>query len=649
MERTFSNLSNIIPKGSFNMRKWTISEKGRAISWDFSDCHHEDIEMAGLKAALLVGYGKLESGILNLDVHPVFPTLRLRPNDTHASYQTDIVYGSESIPALTVDGETVLESPVKITIDGTVKIDTVCGKVNATHHLFPSNFGRAVYDILTVTNISDSDVILDTDKKGVILHDEVQGPMGVILCEVSSSLTDATTLPAGESFCYANTFTGRYANEERDAKDAKVELEGRMRRIAELREPLELDTGCDVLDTEYAFAKLRAGESVFDTKCCLIHSPGGCSYYAAIWCNDEVEYAGPWYSLTGDKILLDAGLNAYRLLMPFMGPGYSPIPVSVIAEGVDIWDAAGDRGDAAMYLYGASYFALTCGDRKTAEFLLPAIRWCAEYCRRKTNDKGVIESDKDELEGRFPAGDANLSTASLALQGYRWAAKLEDELGDKTLAEDYRRRADSLVEAIERHFGANIHGFETYRYFEGCEVLRSWICLPLCVGIDTRAEETVKALLSDYMLTPDGLRTSEERDTIWDRSTLYCLRGIFATGLVEEATAQLLKYSETRLLGDRVPYPVEAYPEGGKRHLSGESALYCKIFTDGILKLDPESMSSFSLEPTLPTGLDHFYLRRIRAFGHEFDVLLDGDGYRVEEYGKVIGKAPYGEKLTVQF
>ncbi len=631
------------------MRKWTITERCKAISWDFSDCHHEDIEMSGLKASLLVGYSKTENGLLNLNVHPVFPTLRIHPNDTHSSYQTDIVYGEDSIPALTVDGAAVTESPVKITIDGTVIIETECEKVQLTHHLFPSNVGRAVYDIITVKNTSDSDVILDTDKKGIVLHDEVQGPMGIILCEVSSSLTDKVTLPAGKCFTYANTFTGRYANEERDARDAEVELEGRLRRIAELREPLELDTGCDVLDTEYAFAKLRAGESVFDTKCGLIHSPGGCSYYAAIWCNDEVEYAGPWYSLTGDQTLLDAGLNAYRLLMPFMSPSYRPIPCSVIAEGLDIWDAAGDRGDAAMYLYGASYFALTCGNRDTAKFLLPAIRWCAEFCRRKTNEVGVIESDKDELEGRFPSGDANLSTASLALAGYRWAAKLEDELGDKALAEDYRCRADALAEAIERHFGANIHGFETYRYYEGCEVLRSWICMPLCVGIDTRAEETVKALLSDYMLTPDGLRTTEERPTIWDRSTLYCLRGIFATGLVKEATEQLMKYSETRLLGDRVPYPVEAYPEGDKRHLSGESALYCKIFTDGILKLDPESTSSFSLDPTLPTGLDHFYLRRIRAFGREFDVLLDTNGYRVEAYGKVIGKASYGEKLTVTF
>lgn len=33
-------------------------------------------------------------------------------------------------------------------------------------------------------------------------------------------------------------------------------------------------------------------------------------------------------------------------------------------------------------------------------------------------------------------------------------------------------------------------------------------------------------------------------------------------------------------------YAVEAYPEGDMRHLSGESALYCRVITDGLLGLD---------------------------------------------------------------
>ena len=79
-----------------------------------------------------------------------------------------------------------------------------------------------------------------------------------------------------------------------------------------------------------------------------MHGPGGDSYYAATWCNDQVEYAGPWFAFTGDKLVLEASLNAYSHYMPFMGPNFHRIPSSVIAEGFDIWEGAGDRGDAAM-------------------------------------------------------------------------------------------------------------------------------------------------------------------------------------------------------------------------------------------------------------------------------------------------------------
>ena len=126
------------------------------------------------------------------------------------------------------------------------------------------------------------------------------------------------------------------------------------------------------------FAKLRAGESIFETITGKYHSPGGRSYYAATWCNDQIEYAGPHFSMTGDAVAIEASLNAYRAYIPFMSDNYTKLPSSIIAEGLDIWEGAGDRGDAAMYLYGASFFCLCLGDRTVAKELYPAIQWCAD-------------------------------------------------------------------------------------------------------------------------------------------------------------------------------------------------------------------------------------------------------------------------------
>ena len=54
-----------------------------------------------------------------------------------------------------------------------------------------------------------------------------------------------------------------------------------------------------------------------------------------------------------------------------MNPEYKPLPSSIIAEGIDVWAGAGDRGDAAMVAYGASRYALSKGDKAEAEKLWP--------------------------------------------------------------------------------------------------------------------------------------------------------------------------------------------------------------------------------------------------------------------------------------
>ena len=58
-----------------------------------------------------------------------------------------------------------------------------------------------------------------------------------------------------------------------------------------------------------------------------------------------------------------------------------------------------------------------------------------------------------------------------------------------------------MKQAIESHFGYEIEGFPSYRYYEGNDILRSWICMPLTVGIYTRAKGTIDALFSPRLWT----------------------------------------------------------------------------------------------------------------------------------------------------
>lgn len=94
--------------------------------------------------------------------------------------------------------------------------------------------------------------------------------------------------------------------------------------------------------------------------------------------------------------------------------------------------------------------------------------------------------------------------------------------------------------------------------------------------------------------------TQAGSNTFWDRSTLYALRGVFMAGEAEKALEYMKRYSATRLLGAHVPYAVEAWPEGGQRHLSTESALYGRIVTEGMFGIRPTGLHSFSMIPQLP-------------------------------------------------
>ena len=172
--------------------------------------------------------------------------------------------------------------------------------------------------------------------------------------------------------------------------------------------------------------------------------------------------------------------------------------------------------------------------------------------------------------------------------------------------------------------------------------------MPLCMRIFDRADGTAAALTSRYLLRGDGMLTAESSETIWDRSTLYALRGLFAAGHTDEAYRLLRAYSENRLLGERVPYPVEAYPEGGRRHLSGESALYCKIVVEGMLGLEPAGFRSFTVTPHVPAALDHLTLTNIHAHGGIFSIDCRGGKCTITGYGgTVLAVCAYGETAIV--
>ena len=359
---------------------------------------------------------------------------------------------------------------------------------------------------------------------------------------------------------------GENYNEKYKEIDVDKELAERKNLIDDYWSNLVLETPDHVLNRSFAFAKIRASESIYQTKGGPMHGPGGLSYYAAIWANDQAEYVNPFFPYLGYDYGNESAINSYEHFARFMNDDYIRIPSSIIAEGIDIWQGAGDRGDAAMIAYGASRFVMSLGDKKVAEKFWPLIEWCLEYNHRKLNKEGVVASKTDELEGRFPTGKANLSTSSLYYDALISSAYLAKSLNkDQKIYDLYLSRAKTLKNNIEQYFGADMNGFHTYKYYKNNKKLRAWICIPLAMDIFDRKQGTIDALFSPELWTVDGLATQAGEKTFWDRATLYGLRGVLAAGDTKRGIEFLEYYANRRLLGEHVPYPVEAYPEGGQK------------------------------------------------------------------------------------
>ena len=621
-------------------QRWEIRPGGRDIVWKVgSDIPHDDhIEMSGERMAFVLRWGIDPNGAFRQERSLVFPLLRTVPNNTHASLMYRM---ATDIPSLLgVNGLALQAERVEqVSVDGALTVRSLwgVGKMNVgsardtkpvpvvemTRTIFPSRSLPLMCEHYVLRNVGGKPLaVYIPEFSQVVTTDPAKGVTGSYVVRGDLAGSGTFTLAPADSLAFDAVFQAYRNGEEPLRPDVAAEYAARMEVVhGFIDATLVLETPDPVIDTEFRYAKLRAAESIIETRGGYMHAPGGESYYAAVWANDQAEYVNPFFPFLGYGTGNESALNSFRHFARFMNPGYEPLPSSIIAEGDDIWNGAGDRGDAAMIACGAARYALARGSRAEAEELWPLIEWCLEYCRRKLTADGVVASDTDELEGRFPTGEANLCTSTLYYDALLSAVPLGRELGVMpAVTARYAAEAGALAKAIDAHFGGEVGGYDTYRYYDGNTLLRSWICMPLIVGLRERCEGTVRALLSPELLTDDGLLTEQGGATFWDRSTLYALRGIYNAGYADRATEMLHRYSQRRLLGDHVPYPIEAWPEGSQRHLSAESGLYCRIVTEGLFGIRPAGLRSFDLTPGMPSAWERMSLRRIRAFDADFDI-----------------------------
>lgn len=611
----------------------------------------DHLELSGEQVSAILSYGKNRSGRLRLMRHLVAPNLRVQPNETQSSFS----YNFSACPLhLRADGRQPAEMLRTVCIRGTLTLTSECENgLRIRRELLPAAESPALIETVTLLNTGPRPIRIQAEGRfvshnlparfciGGVIRACAGVTQGAAFQEGAGDFSRRFTLqPGGSAQCFCVYFAAQGA--ARATVPIRKEIDARRGFIGDMFSGLRLETPCEALNAQFSHCILRGSESIFRTKGGLMHSPGGGNYYAALWTNDQCEYANPFFPFSGYRKGLEQAVNCYALYEDYMDHSDRPmrekraLVTSIIAGGDGYWNGAGDRGDGAMYAYGLSRFLLEMGDRALIRRFYGSFVWCMDFTLSRKTEAGVIASDSDELENRFPSGSANLFTACLAYDAMANGVVLAGAMGDGERAALWQRERAALRDAIERCFGHNVEGFDTYRYYNGNTQLRAWICMPLTVELFDRADETVRALFSDKLYQNGMLRTASGHRTTWDRSLLYALRGVLLAGKAEEGTRALLDYCQNRLLGSHAPYPFEAYPEGNRAQLAAESLLFARVITEGLFGLRAIGLAQLRIRPQRSGLCPELRLCGLRLFGRHFDIAADGGGITV-----TIGKRSY--------
>ncbi len=623
--------------GIFKFAPWAVMNKpftrekhyikNNSVCYDVSEDEEyaNHIEMSGFYCSAIISYGCEKNGEVRRLNHIVFPSFRMYPNETRSSLDVNF----ETV-LLSCNAKPVCEKAVSFVFDGVLKIITASNELKITRKLFAAPETTAFIELVEVENTGEQSVELGLiNNEETSITDAKFGHNGQQYKTFVSVKDEKAVLKPKETACFEIAYCACLPKEELQV-NCLEQYRKRQEFLRETAEKFVVTTPDETVNVMAHYAKVRAAESIFKTKSGLMHSPGGGNYYAAMWTNDQCEYINPFFANLGYKTGIDQSFNCYRLYKKYALPDKAVI-TSIIAGGDDVWHGAGDRGDSAMYAYGCSRFLLALGDVNAANEFIDGIENCLEYAISQINADGVVKSDADELENRFESGNANLCTSCLAYDAFISASYLEKQLGNEENAQRYMKEAEKLKIAIEKYFGKTVEGFDTYMYCKEETNLRSWICMPLVSGIFDRAEDTANALLSEKLCMGEGLVTRSGETTFWDRSTLYALRGLFYSGLSDAAYNLLCHYSKARLLGEHIPYAVEAFPEGNQAQLSAESALYLRIFSEGIMGYRPIGFNRFEIRPNLPSCWNEIEIKNMKlgSLAADIKIARNNGGYKL--------------------
>ena len=275
--------------------RWNMLSDG-SIKWDIAHSrlpHFDHIEMSGEQMAVILRYGVNADSSFKAERLMVWPMLRTIPNDTHASLRQrfSVDYPSlllvnglslqqEKVKSIQLDGKVTVVSEYSLGLavnTGSKQVIKQEPAVEMTRTFYPSTDKPFLGETYIVKNISsERQTVLIPNERAVYHTDSKAGVDGSYTMIAKIQEGDAGTffLEPREMLVF-NASVQAYKKGQSELNPVmQQEKTAREKFVREMWSKLVFNSPDSVLNRTFAFAKIRACESIYKTAGGYMHGPG---------------------------------------------------------------------------------------------------------------------------------------------------------------------------------------------------------------------------------------------------------------------------------------------------------------------------------------------------------------------------------------
>lgn len=337
------------------------------------------------------------------------------------------------------------------------------------------------------------------------------------------------------------------------------------------------------------------------------------------------------------------------------------------SSGAAHYDAA---DSSPLYLVLAAHYLRASGDREFIQILWPSLKKALDFMySTDTDGDGLIENTNvghGWIEGgKLYGAHVTLYMAGCWAEALRSAAFIAAQLGEITLANQYRRDAEKVVEIIQRDFWNEQTRFLNYgKRIDGTYEESRTVLPAVLLGFNLIEEDKTKHMLEEWAgngFSPDwGIRiistdspyfnpTGYHYGSVWPLFTGWAALAEYQYGRSVQGFTRimnnLLIYRHWGLgYVEEVMHGMEYQPAGVCPHQCWSETNVLHPALSGMVGMEADApQNRLGLKPRFPLHWDHASVKNIRVGG----AVIDLEFRRENNLTTYQFRLPEGKAITV--